>query len=212
MTTECMKYLPLDAKQPTFCSKYVRWTSHLLLFPNRMVIHIVMLKKYFIEIYLCVIDSCIKDAFFKYVILHQNCVYTAVSIVHVSIKLSFIIIIIFVLKKNWCYICKTIWFFFSWQITCCISGNWYGMVCLMIAIFIGENLIILNLLNQGFLRNGLILSFQKDFFWRYQNLVVNCLLMTKDGFDSQLTHVSLCLTMALCTILYLNDGWVHRLS
>ena len=46
-------------------------------------------------------------------------------------------------------------------------------ICLMIAIFIGENLIILNLLNQGFLRNGLILSFQKDFFGRYQNLVEN---------------------------------------
>jgi hypothetical protein len=43
----------------------------------------------------------------------------------------------------------------------------------MIAIFIGENLIILNLLNQGFLRNGLILSFQKEFFGRYQNLVEN---------------------------------------
>ena len=48
-----------------------------------------------------------------------------------------------------------------------------GIVCLMIAIFIGENLIILNLLNQGFLRNGLILSFQKEFFGRYQNLVEN---------------------------------------
>ena len=46
-------------------------------------------------------------------------------------------------------------------------------ICLMIAIFIGENLIILNLLNQGFLRNGLILSFQKEFFARYQNLVEN---------------------------------------
>ena len=80
----------------------------------------------------------------------------------------------------------------------------------MIAIFIGENLIILNLLNQGFLRNVLILSFQKEFFGRYQNLVekysVICLLMTKDGFGSPLTHASLCLTMALCTILYLDDG------
>jgi len=89
--------------------------------------HIVMLKKYFIEIDLCVIDSYIKDAFFKYVILHQNCVYTAVSIIHISITLSFIIIIIFVLKNIWCYIYKTICFFFSWQITCCISGNWYSM-------------------------------------------------------------------------------------
>ena len=90
-----------------------------------------------------------------------------------------------------------------------------GIVCLMIAIFIGENFIILNLLNQGFLRNVLILSFQKEFFGRYQNLVekysVICLLMTKDGFGSQLTHASLCLTMALCTILYLNDGRGHRI-
>ena len=48
-----------------------------------------------------------------------------------------------------------------------------GIVCLMIAIFIGENLIILNLLNQGILRNGPVLSFQKEFFGRYQNLVEN---------------------------------------
>ena len=214
MTTECMKYLPLDAKQPTFCSKHVRWTSHLLLFPNRMVIHIVMLKKYFIEIYLCVIDSCIKDAFFKYVILHQNCVYTAVSIVHVSIKLSFIIIIIFVLKKNWCYICKTIWVFFSWQITCCISGNWYGMSndC---HIYWWEFNYLKSIKSRIF-KEWSHFIFSKRLFlkiskpcWKYY---VNCLLMTKDGFDSQLTHVSLCLTMALCTILYLNDGWVHRLS
>ena len=76
-----------------------------------MVMHIEMLEKYLIEIDLCVIDSYIKDAFFKYVILHQNCVYNAVSIVHVSIKLSLIIIIIFVLKICLCYICKTLVFF-----------------------------------------------------------------------------------------------------
>ena len=58
--------------------------------------------------------------------------------------------------------------------------------------------------------------FKKSFFGRYQNLAekyfVICLLMTKDGFGSQLTHVSLCLTMALCTILYLNVGRGHRIS
>jgi hypothetical protein len=57
-----------------------------------------------------------------------------------------------------------------------------GIVCLMIAIFIGENLIILNLLNQGLLRNGLILSFQKEFFWKISKPCwkIFCHLLTDD--------------------------------
>jgi hypothetical protein len=57
----------------------------------------------------------------------------------------------------------------------------------MIAIFIGENFIILNLLNQGFLRNHFILSL-KWFFGRYQRLVenysVSCVQITKEGIDN----------------------------
>ena len=106
---------------------------------------------------------------------------------------------------------KLFGFFFSWQITCCISGNWYGMSndC---HIYWWE----FNYLKSRIFKEWSHLIFSKRLFlkiskpcWKYY---VNCLLMTKDGFDSQLTHVSLCLTMALCTILYLNDGWVHRLS
>jgi len=194
----------LNNQQPVFafCSKHVLWTSHLLLFPNRMVMHIVMLKKYFIEIDLFVMDSYMKDAFFKYVILHQKCVYTAVSIVHVSIKLSLIIIIIFVLKKIDVIFVKLFGFFFSWQITCCISGNWYSMSndC---HIYWWEFNYLKSIKSRIF-KEWSHLIFSKRVFWKISKpcwkYYVNCLLMTKNGFGSQLTHVSLCLTMALCVL------------
>jgi hypothetical protein len=96
-------FLTLQCGWPCDLEKVVnvRFTGHASSRMQRLAVGCLTSSgKYFMHsvvmtiIDLCVIDSYIKDAFLKYVILHQNCVYTALSIAHVSIKLSLIIIII----------------------------------------------------------------------------------------------------------------------
>ena len=93
-----------------------------------------------------------------------------------------------------------LFFFFSWQITCCISGNWYSMSndC---HIYWWECNYLKSIKSRIF-KEWSHLIFSKIVFWKISKpcwkYYVNCLLMTKDGFDS----VDTCFPMSYDGLVY----------